>query len=234
MWTKKDALAQRCICHLSADADVQSALTSPPACFPSLSLVKKDAGMLDAFGKGASEDIRRAKQELYTQMTWDPGACMHAIVWRCIDSLLGSKVPVCTRLCGAILIRRSEGEAECSSCCLAASMPHHATPHHTAPHRTAPHHTTPHTTPRAHAHAHAHAHHVRACACTCVDAAAGASLYTQPPWRQSNSPPMSPLVSLHHHARMHAHMPRSSCMHTCPAAHACTHAPQLMHTHEIR
>jgi len=36
-----------------------------------VSLVKKDAGMLDAFGKGASEDIRRAKAELYQQMTWD-------------------------------------------------------------------------------------------------------------------------------------------------------------------
>ncbi|KDD71263.1 hypothetical protein H632_c5425p0, partial [Helicosporidium sp. ATCC 50920] len=37
-----------------------------------VSLVTKDAGMLDAFGKGASEDIRRAKQELYEQMTFDP------------------------------------------------------------------------------------------------------------------------------------------------------------------
>ena len=36
------------------------------------SLVKKDAGMLDAFGKGASDDIRAAKNELYGQMTWDP------------------------------------------------------------------------------------------------------------------------------------------------------------------
>lgn len=31
------------------------------------SLVKKDAGMLDAFGKGASSDIQLAKQELYAQ-----------------------------------------------------------------------------------------------------------------------------------------------------------------------
>ncbi|EFN57696.1 hypothetical protein CHLNCDRAFT_57228 [Chlorella variabilis] len=37
-----------------------------------VSLVKKDAGMLDAFGKGASADIQLAKQELYAQMTWDP------------------------------------------------------------------------------------------------------------------------------------------------------------------
>lgn len=37
-----------------------------------VSLVKKDASMLDAFGKGASEDIRRCKNTLYTQMTWDP------------------------------------------------------------------------------------------------------------------------------------------------------------------
>lgn len=36
------------------------------------SLVKKDAGMLDAFGKGASDEIREAKDELYRQMTWDP------------------------------------------------------------------------------------------------------------------------------------------------------------------
>ena len=28
--------------------------------------------MLDAFGKGASDDIRAAKHELYGQMTWDP------------------------------------------------------------------------------------------------------------------------------------------------------------------
>lgn len=28
--------------------------------------------MLDAFGKGASEDIQAAKTELYKQMTWDP------------------------------------------------------------------------------------------------------------------------------------------------------------------
>ena len=34
--------------------------------------MKKDAGMLDAFGKGASEDIQAAKTELYKQMTWDP------------------------------------------------------------------------------------------------------------------------------------------------------------------
>ncbi|KAL4445780.1 hypothetical protein ABPG77_008979 [Micractinium sp. CCAP 211/92] len=37
-----------------------------------VSLVKKDAGLLDAFGKGASADIQLAKQELYAQMTWDP------------------------------------------------------------------------------------------------------------------------------------------------------------------
>ena len=36
-----------------------------------VSLVKKDAGMLDAFGKGASSDISAAKQELYAQMTFD-------------------------------------------------------------------------------------------------------------------------------------------------------------------
>ena len=37
-----------------------------------MSLVKKDAGLLDAFGKGASDDIQTAKTELYRQMTTDP------------------------------------------------------------------------------------------------------------------------------------------------------------------
>lgn len=37
-----------------------------------VSLVKKDAAMLDAFGKGASEDIRRTKEELYRALTRDP------------------------------------------------------------------------------------------------------------------------------------------------------------------
>ena len=36
-----------------------------------VSLVNKDAGMLDAFGKGASVDINAAKQELYAQMTYN-------------------------------------------------------------------------------------------------------------------------------------------------------------------
>ncbi|KAI8107858.1 hypothetical protein M9435_002885 [Picochlorum sp. BPE23] len=36
-----------------------------------VSLVNKDAGMLDAFGKGASVDISAAKQELYAQMTYN-------------------------------------------------------------------------------------------------------------------------------------------------------------------
>jgi hypothetical protein len=36
-----------------------------------VSLVKKDAYMLDAFGKGASEDILRAKDALYRALTWD-------------------------------------------------------------------------------------------------------------------------------------------------------------------
>mmetsp|Transcript_36118 Transcript_36118/g.91148 ORF Transcript_36118/g.91148 Transcript_36118/m.91148 type:complete len:1152 (-) Transcript_36118:379-3834(-) len=38
-----------------------------------VSLVKKDASMLEAFGKGASADIRRAKAILYHQITNDPG-----------------------------------------------------------------------------------------------------------------------------------------------------------------
>ncbi|KAF5841493.1 hypothetical protein DUNSADRAFT_12658, partial [Dunaliella salina] len=37
-----------------------------------VSLVKKDASMLDAFGKGASEDIQRAKDAVYRAMTHDP------------------------------------------------------------------------------------------------------------------------------------------------------------------
>lgn len=36
-----------------------------------VSLVNKDAGMLDAFGKGASVDIKAAKEELYAQMTYN-------------------------------------------------------------------------------------------------------------------------------------------------------------------
>lgn len=36
-----------------------------------VSLVNKDAGMLDAFGKGASVDINASKQELYAQMTYN-------------------------------------------------------------------------------------------------------------------------------------------------------------------
>ncbi|KAJ9526580.1 hypothetical protein QJQ45_017659 [Haematococcus lacustris] len=37
-----------------------------------VSLVKKDAAMLDAFGKGASDDIRQAKSLVYEAMTHDP------------------------------------------------------------------------------------------------------------------------------------------------------------------
>lgn len=36
------------------------------------SMVQQDAALLEAFGKGASEDIRLSKSELYAQMTWDP------------------------------------------------------------------------------------------------------------------------------------------------------------------
>jgi hypothetical protein len=42
--------------------------TPHPATTRARSLVKKDAGMLDAFGKGASADIQLAKQELYAQV----------------------------------------------------------------------------------------------------------------------------------------------------------------------
>ena len=37
-----------------------------------VSLVKKDAAMLDVFGKGASEDIARSKSVLYKALTLDP------------------------------------------------------------------------------------------------------------------------------------------------------------------
>ena len=37
-----------------------------------VSLVKKDAAMLDAFGKGASEDIATSKRALYEALTYDP------------------------------------------------------------------------------------------------------------------------------------------------------------------
>ena len=45
---------------------VGAGLTGMP--LPCCSLVKKDAHMLDAFGKGASDDIRSAKEELYNQV----------------------------------------------------------------------------------------------------------------------------------------------------------------------
>lgn len=41
---------------------------SDNATLQTCSLVKKDAHMLDAFGKGASDDIRAAKEELYNQV----------------------------------------------------------------------------------------------------------------------------------------------------------------------
>mmetsp|Transcript_25598 Transcript_25598/g.75672 ORF Transcript_25598/g.75672 Transcript_25598/m.75672 type:complete len:1449 (-) Transcript_25598:644-4990(-) len=37
-----------------------------------VSLVNKDVDMLEAFGKGASEDIKDAKRVVYSAMTWDP------------------------------------------------------------------------------------------------------------------------------------------------------------------
>ena len=44
------------------------------------SLVKKDVGLLDAFGKGASDDIQNGKHELYSQMTYDPSSKSSLIV----------------------------------------------------------------------------------------------------------------------------------------------------------
>ena len=55
-----------CSCPLLAFACCPSPSPAAPAT-PPCSLVKKDAGMLDAFGKGASSDIQLAKQELYAQ-----------------------------------------------------------------------------------------------------------------------------------------------------------------------
>jgi hypothetical protein len=42
-----------------------------------VSLVKKDAAMLDAFGKGASDDIRLAKERLYHVLTQDDAGEFH-------------------------------------------------------------------------------------------------------------------------------------------------------------
>ncbi len=44
------------------------------------SLVTKDAGMLDAFGKGASSDINLAKQELYAQVRSVLSACCASVI----------------------------------------------------------------------------------------------------------------------------------------------------------
>ena len=57
------------LCHARYSKPCDSPSITPLVA--TCSLVKKDAGMLDAFGKGASEDIQLAKSELYSQMTWD-------------------------------------------------------------------------------------------------------------------------------------------------------------------
>ena len=49
-------------------------LLSVVSAYAGCSLVKKDAGMLDAFGKGASDDIQAAKAELYAQVCI-PASC---------------------------------------------------------------------------------------------------------------------------------------------------------------
>ena len=54
--------------HLQGLLDLEGNALTPIL----VSLVKKDAGLLDAFGKGASDDIQTAKTELYRQMTNDP------------------------------------------------------------------------------------------------------------------------------------------------------------------
>ncbi|KAL0037051.1 hypothetical protein WJX77_010637 [Trebouxia sp. C0004] len=58
-----------------------------------VSLVKKDAGMLDAFGKGASEDIQLAKSELYSQMTWDRDSKSSAFAEPQVTTTLPSPPP---------------------------------------------------------------------------------------------------------------------------------------------
>lgn len=63
------AVLRRARLRRVSDPVDQAALGGPGVAL--CSLVKKDAGMLDAFGKGASEDIQLAKSELYSQMTWD-------------------------------------------------------------------------------------------------------------------------------------------------------------------
>lgn len=62
-------------------------------CLSLCSLVKKDAGMLDAFGKGASEDIQLAKSELYSQMTWDKDSKSSAFAEPQVTTTLPSPPP---------------------------------------------------------------------------------------------------------------------------------------------
>jgi inositol-hexakisphosphate/diphosphoinositol-pentakisphosphate 1-kinase len=55
--------------------------------------VKKDAGMLEAFGKGASEDIHQAKTELYSQLCYDPSTNQSANVEVSMTTPLPSPPP---------------------------------------------------------------------------------------------------------------------------------------------
>jgi len=49
--------------------------------------------MLDAFGKGASEDIQLAKSELYSQMTWDKDSKSSAFAEPQVTTTLPSPPP---------------------------------------------------------------------------------------------------------------------------------------------
>jgi len=59
--------------------------------------VKKDAGMLDAFGKGASADIQLAKQELYAQVR-DGKRCICEVAKECMGGQVDAtgRAPVLT------------------------------------------------------------------------------------------------------------------------------------------
>lgn len=81
-----------------------------------VSLVKKDAAMLDAFGKGASEDIRRTKEELYRALTRDP-ATGEFHYKHSGDKKLQSSLPVSPNrvriLPSALYMTRHSGQCRC-------------------------------------------------------------------------------------------------------------------------
>lgn len=75
-----------------------------------VSLVKKDAAMLDAFGKGASEDIQASKEVLYRNLTRNPetGESMCAPSKICPKSLPVSPNQVRSSCCSAVYCRMQQ------------------------------------------------------------------------------------------------------------------------------